>query len=70
MIWSDAKRGTVDKLQYAFTGPWRVNAVLKVTSYELVHCDNAKHIEKKLASDLSLYPAKLIPFEPVDGADT
>lgn len=67
---SDSKQGIVDKLQYAFTGPWRVNAVLKGASYELVHCDIAKRIEKKHASDLSPYPAKLIPFEPVDGADT
>jgi hypothetical protein len=67
---SDAKQGIVNKLQYVFTGPWRVNAVLKGASYELVHCDNAKHIEKKHASDLSPYPAELIPFEPVDGADT
>jgi hypothetical protein len=69
-VWSDAKQGTVDTLQYAFTGPWHVNAVLKGASYELVHCDNATRIEKKHASDLSPYPAKLIPFEPVDGADT
>ena len=64
---SDSKRGIVDKLQYAFTGPWQVTAVLKGASYELAHCDNNKRIEKKHSSDLSPYLAKLIPFQPVDG---
>ena len=53
-----------------FTGPWCVNAILKGASYELVHCNNNKRMEKKHASDLSPYPAELVPFEPVDGADT
>ena len=39
-------------------------------SYELEHCDDNKRIEKKHASYLSPYPAKLIPFQWVDGADT
>ena len=68
-VGSDSKGGIVNKLQYAFTGPWRVTAVLKGFSYELEHCNN-KRIEKKHASDLSPYPAKLILFQPVDGADT
>ena len=67
---SDAARGTVDKLQYAFTGPWRVSAVLPGASYELEHCDQPSKKEKKHASDLSPYPIELIPFQPVDGADT
>ena len=37
---SDAKQGIVDKLQYAFTGPWRVTAILTGASYELEHCDS------------------------------
>ena len=51
---SDAKRGIVivDNLQYAFTGPWQVTAVLKDASYKLEHCNNNKKIEKKHASDL------------------
>jgi hypothetical protein len=60
----------VDKLQYAFTGPRRVTAALKGAFYGLLHCNNDKRTEKKHASDLSPYPAELIPFEPVDGADT
>ncbi len=69
-VWSDGKRGIVNKLQYAFTGPWHVTAALKGASYGLVHCNNDKRMEKKHASDLSPYPAELIPFGPVDGADT
>ena len=67
---SDAKRGIVDKLQYAFTVTWQVTAVLKGASYKLEHSNNNKKIEKKHASDLSPYPAKLIPFQQVNGADT
>ncbi len=69
-VWLDAKRGVINKLQYAFTGPWRVTAALKGASYGLVHWYNDKRMEKKHALDLSPYPAELIPFEPVDGADT
>jgi hypothetical protein len=29
-----------------FTGPWHVNAILKGTSYKLVHCNNNKRMEK------------------------
>ena len=59
---SDSKRGIIDKLQYAFTGPWQVTAILKGASYELVHCNNNKKFEKKHASDLSPYPTELIPL--------
>jgi uncharacterized phosphosugar-binding protein len=48
---SDAARGNVDKLQYAFTGPWRVMASLPGASYELEHCDKTLKKEKKHASD-------------------
>ncbi len=47
-----------------------MQAVLKGASYELVHCNNVKRTKKRHASDLSPYPAKLIPFKPVDGVDT
>ena len=67
---SDAARGNVDKLQYAFTGPWRVTASLPGASYKLEHCDKTLKKEKKHASDLSPHPTELIPFQPVDGADT
>jgi hypothetical protein len=60
----------VDKLQFAFTGPWRISAILKGASYELEHCHNTGCKEKKHASNLSPYPPELVPFQPVDGADT
>ena len=35
---SDAQREIVDKLTYAYTGPWRIAATLAGGSYSLVHC--------------------------------
>ena len=67
---SDAVKGRVDKLTYAFTGPWRITALLKGASYELKHCSTPNRKEKKHASDLSPYPLELIPFQPLDGSDT
>jgi hypothetical protein len=65
---SDAQQEHVNKLQYAFTGPWKVISVLPGVSYELEHCKNASQKDKKHAADLSPYPSELIPFQPVDGA--
>jgi hypothetical protein len=67
---SNAAQEIVDKLQFAFTGPWRITALLKGASYELEHCQKPSRKEKKHASDLSPYPLELIPFQPVDGVDT
>ncbi len=67
---SNAARGCVGKLEYAFTGPWHVTASLHGGSYLLEHCHNAARTEKKHAADLAPYPPELIAFEPVDGADT
>ncbi len=67
---SDAARGRVGKLEYAFTGPWRVKESLYGASYSLEHCLNAARTQKKHAADLAPYPPELILFEPVDGADT
>jgi hypothetical protein len=67
---SDAARGCVGKLEYAFTCPWRVTASLHGGSYSLEHCNNAACKEKKHAANLAPYPPELTPFEPVDGADT
>jgi hypothetical protein len=60
----------VDKLQYAFTGPWVVKAQLKGASYKLEHCSVAGKREKKHAANLSPYPVKLIPFHLVNGANS
>jgi len=66
---SVASRGLVDKLQFAYTGPWRVTKVLDGASYELQHVRHPTKTDKKHASDLSPYPTELIAFEPLDGAD-
>jgi hypothetical protein len=36
----------VDKLQFAFTGPWHVSAILKGAFYKLEHCHNSCCKEK------------------------
>jgi hypothetical protein len=64
----NAARGQVDRLTYPFTGPWRLVAKLHGTLYKLKHC-STKSREKKHASNLSLYLAKLIPFQPLDGTN-
>ena len=66
---SVASRGQVGKLQYAYTGPWRVTRILDGASYELQHLRHAHRKEKKHAADLSPYPEELIAFEPLDGPD-
>ncbi len=38
---SDAARGCVGKLEYAFTSPWRITASFHSGSYSLKHCHNA-----------------------------
>ncbi len=57
-VHSDASWGRVDKLTYAFTGPWQIVAKLQGTSYKIEHC-STKKMEKRHASDLSPYPPKL-----------
>jgi hypothetical protein len=66
----DTKRGVVNKLMYAFTGPWCVTASLPGASYELQHIHSPTRRNKKHALDLSLYPVELIPFQPLNGTDT
>jgi hypothetical protein len=67
---SSSARERVDKQQFAFTGPWCIITILKGLSYELERCHNTGCKEKKHASNLSPYPPELVPFQPVDGADT
>ncbi len=50
--------------------PWRVISVLSGVSYKLEHFEDAGCKENKHAADLSPYLLELIPFQPVDGADT
>jgi hypothetical protein len=67
---SISRREQVGKLQYAFTGPWKVAAVLPSASYSLKHSKHKGRMDKKHASDLSPYPPELVLFTPVDGANT
>ena len=67
---SDAKRGRVQKLMHPFTGPWRIVKSLDGASYELEFVGNPSRRDKKHASDLSPYPPELIPFQPLDTADS
>jgi hypothetical protein len=66
---SNSKRGHVDKLMHPFTGPWRIVTSLPGASYEIELCAKPSRPDKKHAADLSPYPPKLIPFEPLDSAD-
>jgi hypothetical protein len=61
---SDASKGCVGKLEYKFTGPWRIIESLKGASYAIKHCLTPTQKEKKHASDLTLYPSELIPLSP------
>jgi hypothetical protein len=65
---SDAIRGCINKLSYPFTGPWQNIAGLPGTSYDIKHCSMKKG-EKRHASDLSPYPAELLPLHLLDGAN-
>jgi hypothetical protein len=40
VVKSNSSQGYIDKLQYAFTGPWYISAILTGALYELEHCDN------------------------------
>jgi hypothetical protein len=66
---SSSAKERVDKLQFAFTEPWRVSAVLKGASYKLEHCHDSSCKEKKHALGLSPQPPKLVPFQPVNRTD-
>jgi hypothetical protein len=65
---SDKKRGLVDKLMNAWTGPWKITGKVAGSSYSIEHIDS-KRIGKRHASDISPFPPELLPFLPVDGPD-
>ena len=67
---SDASRERVGKLEYKFTGPWRILESLHGGLHSLEHCLHPKRTDKKHVSDLTPYPPGLVPFKPVDMADT
>jgi hypothetical protein len=47
---SNAARGLMDKLQYSFTGPWKIITCLPGGSYKLKNCLNPKRRDKKHAA--------------------
>jgi hypothetical protein len=67
---SDTARSWVGKLEYAFTRPWRILEALHGGLYSIEHCHNKKQRDKKHAADLTPYLQELIPFAPIDGANT
>ncbi len=67
---SDSKHGQVDKLMHPFTGPWRITKSKPSASYKIEFVDKPLRHDKKHAADLSPYPPELIPFEPLDSADS
>jgi hypothetical protein len=55
---------------HPFTGPWRIVKSLPGASYKNEFIDKPSRRDKKHAADLSPYPPELIPFEPLDSADS
>jgi hypothetical protein len=67
---SDSKCGQVDKLMHPFTGPWRIVESLPSASYEIEFIDKPLRRNKKHATDHLPYPPELLPFKPLDSADS
>jgi hypothetical protein len=55
---------------HPFTGPWRIVESLPGASYAIEFVDKPSQRDKKHAADLSPYPLELIPFDPLDSADS
>jgi hypothetical protein len=55
---------------HPFTGPWRIVKSLPGASFNLKFASNPSCKDKKHASNLSPYPPELMPFQPLDGADS
>jgi hypothetical protein len=68
-IKSIKKRGIIGKLRYKQTGLWKIIENLEGGSYKLQLCSNERKLDKKHASELSLFPSKLIPYPQLSGAD-
>jgi hypothetical protein len=66
----DAACGWVGNLEYAITGPWQILEALHGGSYSIEHRHNNNKQDKKHAADLTPYPQELIPFVPINGANT
>jgi hypothetical protein len=69
-VWSNASKGYGGKLDFSFTGPWRIIGSADGGSYNIEHCHHPYWRMKKNVADLTPYPAELIPFEPIKGPIT
>ena len=61
------RTGTVGKLIFPVTGPWKVIADLTGESYRIQRCFDLARVDKKHASHFSVYPLEVANFESVDG---
>jgi hypothetical protein len=55
---------------HPFTGPWRIVKSLPGASYEIEFVNKPSWRDKKHAADLLPYPPELLPFKPLDSADS
>jgi hypothetical protein len=55
---------------HPFTGPWRIVKSLPGASYEIEFIDKPSRRDKNHAANLSPYPPELLPFEPLDSANS
>jgi hypothetical protein len=55
---------------HPFTGPWWIVKSLPRASYKLKFASNPSQKDKKHAFNLSPYPPELIPFQPLNSADS
>jgi hypothetical protein len=55
---------------HPFTGPWRIVASLPGASYKIELVDKPSRRDKQHAADLLPFPPELLPFEPLDSADS
>ena len=68
-IQSKKVKGIVDKVQYAYTGPWEITKKLHGASYEVRHTASGQ-IDKKHAMHITPMPQELVSFAPLDDVDT
>ena len=59
----------MDKVQYAYTGPWEIIRRLEGALYEVKHVTSGR-VKKKHTMHISPVPDELVSFAPVDGVDT
>ncbi len=67
---SNSKRGRIDKLMHPFTDPWPIVKSLPGASYKLEFALNPSQKDKKACLQSLSYSPELMPFQPLDGADS